>query len=108
MAEQENGSSPLAEALARVGDRWTLLVAEALLTTFEIMQSPRSTAGPADRSNPDRNPAGPGQRPVLARAWGFDRPARPGRAHCGDQAPQRTVERGFTPDDAPGNSGCMS
>jgi len=31
MAEQENGSSPLAEALARVSDRWTLLVVEALL-----------------------------------------------------------------------------
>src|ERR1700755_3470112 len=31
MAEQENGSSPLAAALARVGDRWTLLVVEALL-----------------------------------------------------------------------------
>jgi len=31
MAEQENGSSPLAEALARVGDRWMLLVVEALL-----------------------------------------------------------------------------
>ena len=31
MAELENGSSPLAEALARVGDRWTLLVVEALL-----------------------------------------------------------------------------
>ena len=31
MAEQENGSSPLAEALAMVGDRWTLLVVEALL-----------------------------------------------------------------------------
>jgi DNA-binding HxlR family transcriptional regulator len=31
MAEQENGSSPLAEALARVGDRWTPLVIEALL-----------------------------------------------------------------------------
>ena len=31
MAEQENGSSPLAEALASVGDRWTLLVVEALL-----------------------------------------------------------------------------
>src|SRR5467141_3140533 len=31
MAEPENGSSPLAEALARVGDRWTLLVVEALL-----------------------------------------------------------------------------
>src|SRR5258708_12500419 len=31
MAEQENDSSPLAEALARVGDRWTLLVVEALL-----------------------------------------------------------------------------
>jgi DNA-binding HxlR family transcriptional regulator len=31
MAEQENGSSPRAEALARVGDRWTLLVVEALL-----------------------------------------------------------------------------
>jgi DNA-binding HxlR family transcriptional regulator len=32
MAERENGSSPLAEALARVGDRWTLLVVEALLS----------------------------------------------------------------------------
>src|SRR6201985_940691 len=31
MAKQENGSSPLAEALASVGDRWTLLVVEALL-----------------------------------------------------------------------------
>jgi DNA-binding HxlR family transcriptional regulator len=31
MAEQENGSSPLPEALARVGDWWTLLVVEALL-----------------------------------------------------------------------------
>jgi len=31
MAERENASSPLAEALARVGDRWTLLVVEALL-----------------------------------------------------------------------------
>src|SRR2546430_1624161 len=31
MAEQENASSPLAEALARVGDRWTPLVVEALL-----------------------------------------------------------------------------
>jgi DNA-binding HxlR family transcriptional regulator len=32
MAEPENGSSPLGEALARVGDRWTLLVVEALLS----------------------------------------------------------------------------
>jgi len=31
MAESEHGSSPLAEALAKVGDRWTLLVVEALL-----------------------------------------------------------------------------
>ena len=31
MAEPENGSSSLAEALARVGVRWTLLVVEALL-----------------------------------------------------------------------------
>ena len=31
MAESGHGSSPLAEALARVGDRWTLLVVEALL-----------------------------------------------------------------------------
>jgi len=31
MAESEPGSSPLAEALTRVGDRWTLLVVEALL-----------------------------------------------------------------------------
>src|SRR5215472_9975899 len=31
MAEPEDGSSPLAEALAKVGDRWTLLVVEALL-----------------------------------------------------------------------------
>src|SRR5258708_37561903 len=31
IAEQENGSSPLAEALGRVGDRWTLLVGAALL-----------------------------------------------------------------------------
>ncbi|MBO0775243.1 MAG: helix-turn-helix transcriptional regulator [Actinobacteria bacterium] len=32
MAEPEHASSPLAEALARVGDRWTLLVVEALLS----------------------------------------------------------------------------
>ena len=31
MAQRESASSPLAEALARVGDRWTLLVVEALL-----------------------------------------------------------------------------
>src|SRR5262250_2360980 len=31
MAESELDSSPLAAALARVGDRWTLLVVEALL-----------------------------------------------------------------------------
>src|SRR5439155_23185605 len=31
MAESVLGSSPLAEARARVGDRWTLLVVEALL-----------------------------------------------------------------------------
>ena len=31
MAQQEDAASPLAEALARVGDRWTLLVVEALL-----------------------------------------------------------------------------
>ena len=31
-AQSETASSPLAEALARVGDRWTLLVVEALLT----------------------------------------------------------------------------
>jgi len=32
MAQREDALSPLAEALARVGDRWTLLVVEALLT----------------------------------------------------------------------------
>jgi DNA-binding HxlR family transcriptional regulator len=32
MAESETPATPLAEALARVGDRWTLLVVEALLT----------------------------------------------------------------------------
>ena len=31
MAQRDTGASPLAEALARVGDRWTLLVVEALL-----------------------------------------------------------------------------
>lgn len=31
MAGQETPSSPLAEALGRVGDRWTLLIVEALL-----------------------------------------------------------------------------
>ena len=31
MAELQDSSSPLAEALAMVGDRWTLLVVEALL-----------------------------------------------------------------------------
>jgi DNA-binding HxlR family transcriptional regulator len=32
MTTQQEESSPLAEALASVGDRWTLLVVEALLT----------------------------------------------------------------------------
>src|SRR6201982_938094 len=32
MTQPEDEPSPLAEALARVGDRWTLLVVEALLT----------------------------------------------------------------------------
>jgi DNA-binding HxlR family transcriptional regulator len=31
MAQSEHAASPLAQALARVGDRWTLLVVEALL-----------------------------------------------------------------------------
>jgi DNA-binding HxlR family transcriptional regulator len=31
MAEQQNATSPLAEALTKVGDRWTLLVVDALL-----------------------------------------------------------------------------
>jgi DNA-binding HxlR family transcriptional regulator len=31
MADREGAASPLAEALARVGDRWTLLLVEALL-----------------------------------------------------------------------------
>ena len=31
MAESETPATPLAEALARVGDRWTLLIVEALL-----------------------------------------------------------------------------
>ena len=31
MSEREDASSPLAQALARVGDRWTLLLVEALL-----------------------------------------------------------------------------
>ncbi len=31
MAQRDTAASPLAEALARVGDRWTLLVVEALL-----------------------------------------------------------------------------
>jgi DNA-binding HxlR family transcriptional regulator len=31
MAQREDASSPLGQALARVGDRWTLLVVEALL-----------------------------------------------------------------------------
>jgi DNA-binding HxlR family transcriptional regulator len=32
MPAREHASSPLAEALARVGDRWTLLLVEVLLT----------------------------------------------------------------------------
>ena len=41
MSEPEPVSSPLAEALARVGDRWTLLIVDALLPgprrfTFKI------------------------------------------------------------------------
>ncbi len=32
MTAQEHGSSPLAEALTRVGDRWTLLLVDALLS----------------------------------------------------------------------------
>src|SRR5271169_4171963 len=31
MAQRKTAASPLAEALARVGDRWTLLIVEALL-----------------------------------------------------------------------------
>ncbi|HYZ93504.1 MAG TPA: helix-turn-helix domain-containing protein [Actinomycetota bacterium] len=32
MAEETQAGSPLAEAVARVGDRWTLLIVEALLS----------------------------------------------------------------------------
>jgi len=51
MAQRETASSPLAEALARVGDRWTLLVVEALL------------AGP-QRFNDLAGHADPAQAPV--------------------------------------------
>jgi DNA-binding HxlR family transcriptional regulator len=49
MAEQENGLSLLAEALARVGDRWTLLVVEAPLGGLQrfndlLGQIPRNAA----------------------------------------------------------------
>jgi hypothetical protein len=53
MAEPENGSSPLAEALASVGDRWTLLVVEALL-------------GGPQRFNDLLGPGGPRLRPSVA------------------------------------------
>ena len=44
MAEPEDGSSPLAEALARVGDRWTLLVVEALLVARPYSERPPRSA----------------------------------------------------------------
>jgi hypothetical protein len=67
--------------------------------TFQIMQSLRSTAGPADRATPDRNAAGPGQR----RSWCGPGDLRAGLDQAGHtavikpQAPQATVEGGFTP-----------
>jgi hypothetical protein len=75
--------------------------------TFQIMQSLRSTAGPADRATPDRNAAGPGQR----RSWCGPGDLRAGLDQAGHtavikpRAPQATVDGGFTPDDAPGNCG---
>src|SRR5215472_5612068 len=44
MAESGHGSSPLAEALGRVGDRWTLLVREALLVARPYSERPPRAA----------------------------------------------------------------
>jgi hypothetical protein len=68
MAERENGSSPLAEALARADDRWTLLVVETLLAAPAWLVAPggrrQLTAdGPAMR------------RRVFCWTRGADRPA---------------------------------
>src|SRR5215472_149137 len=44
MAESGHGSSPLAEALGRVGDRWTLLEREALLVARPYSERPPRAA----------------------------------------------------------------
>ena len=49
MAEPEHDSSPLAEALARVGDRWTLLVVEALLLGRRRREDPLQSITPRER-----------------------------------------------------------
>ncbi len=64
MAEQENGSSPLAEALARVGDRWTRLMVEALLAGPLRLLS-HWAARRADPAEAPRNPP-PGPAPPRA------------------------------------------
>ena len=64
MAHSEIAASPLAEALARVGDRWTLLVVEALLPAAPVQRPAR----PAPRYR--------GEHPVRpAQAAGTGRPA---------------------------------
>src|SRR5262249_11888846 len=55
MAESEHGSSPLAEALAKVGDRWTLLGVEALLPgPRRVNDLLGETPGIAANIRPDR------------------------------------------------------
>ena len=68
-------------------------------TTFQIMQSPRSTAGPADLSTPNATRLGGGQR----RSWCGPGDLRAGLDQGGHTAvirPQAPVEGGFTPDGA--------
>src|SRR5215831_150622 len=81
MAEQENGSSPLAEALARVGDRWTLLVVEALrlLAHWEPGTPTRRKPPGTPRAAPFSRPAGTA-RPATTSST--TSPATPRSAAC--------------------------
>src|SRR5215813_6922999 len=101
MAEQENGSSLLAEALARVGDRWTLLVVEALLGGPQRFSDLLGGSPPAPRvRHPSRGPLvlpdlRPPRRPRAPRRRG-QLPVTPGPAGppCTLSSPESTSRSG--------------
>src|SRR5258708_24089545 len=95
MAAPGRGPSPLAAALARVGDRWTLLVVEALLPAPRRFNDPSSgwnatgcwQPGPTPGGRPAPPASSPPAAPELAAALRLL--ARWGSRHTGQAGSPR-------------------